>query len=155
MELTNEEIIKKLEDLYNRLDAFLNQPIINVTPLDEKDLTSALVTFYCVSNGFETQYFDTLEEREEWLLTHKYGVNYRYTSEYLGNVLDKSNVFKQVDEKGNTRLLAITDKYEYDVCNYNKGKAIGKWEHYIDETLDKCLLLSLISEKDNNKEKNL
>ena len=157
MEITKEALIQELEEMYNKLDAFLNSEIVDISPLRKKDLPESIFTLYCVSNGLETQYFDTAVERDEWVMKHNPKFCYRYTSEYLGAVADRSMVFNQHDENGNSRLIAITDKYEYDVYDYDKSKQLGKytWEHYIDGTTDKCLLLSIIAENLEKQNKSL
>ena len=155
MEITKEILIQELEEMYNKLDAFLNSEIIDISPLKKEDLPESVFTLYCVSNGLETHYFDTLEEREEWIIKTKPKFTYCYISEYLGDVANRSTVFNQYDENGNSRLIAITDKYDYDVYNYDKSKKLGKytWEHYVDGTTDKCLLLSIIDKKLNESKK--
>ena len=154
MEITEEALIQELEEMYNKLDMFLNSEIVDVSPLKKEDLPEATLTLYCVSNGLETKYFDTKQEREDWIKINRPDICYRYTSEYLGEVADRSTVLNQRDENGNSRLIAITDKYEYDVYNYEKSKKLGKyiWEHYVDGTTDKCLLLSIIGNSAKEKE---
>ena len=137
------------EKLIEELERHFNYISINESLLNTDIIPDSFFTIYVVSDGIKSYYFNSLEEREQWISVNKPEICNRIAVEYVGSIAGKENVIREWnDYMSSYRYVSINDDNTYSVYNFEQStqKGVYVWNNYTDGVGNEYKMLSDVTE---------
>ncbi|MEE3342599.1 MAG: hypothetical protein VZS44_00730 [Bacilli bacterium] len=101
----------------------------NTNPLTE--IPEPQMRLYGFSGVFNSAYFDTKEELNEWVKNHNTDFGDICVIDYLGKVAGRNDVIRKTYRDGKSKLYAVCDNYGYGIYNFKRSIYRGEfvWEY--------------------------
>ena len=123
---SDKEFVEKTSSL---LKKFCDGEPKNVNPLTE--IPEPQMRLYGFSGAFNSAFFDTEEELNEWVKNHNTEFGDICIIDYLGKVAGRNDVIRKNYKDGKSKLYAACDNYGYGIYNFERSIYRGEfvWEY--------------------------
>lgn len=114
---------------YSNMKRMCDGKLINKNPLTK--IPPSQMVLYGLSEVFESAYFYTKVELEEYVKTNDTSFGYTCVIEYLGSVVGRSDVIRLISKNCKPMLLTVCDGDGYGIYNEERSIYFGKfvWEY--------------------------